>query len=268
MKKHLPTLQSMAEKAGIEVEKTVKTKTITGWFGRGKGLEQILWERGMIDATRRKEYLKKKLDDRGKLVKEFSLTYMMGSCPDFQNEVCQLAHIGNELGVRVIITTKYHAEYAGEGIEYSWGFSKSYYRRQPLVKKKGKEKFLELFTYCISRELITKDMVRKFSKRARSYMVAYRALESDEMKDGDMPADITHKMIEKMRKIVSSHRAALDFDAGYLSKILKEEGLDVVAVVKSEKKTVPKKRKPESESSDGKKARSARSLPHINPTKY
>ena len=255
MKKHLPTLQSMAEKIGIEVEKTTKTKTISGWYGKGKGIEQILWERGMIDATRRKEYQKTKLDEKGDLMKEFSLLYMMGSCPDFQNEVCQLAHIGNELGVRVIITTKYHAEYAGEGIEYSWGFSKSYYRRQPLVKKKGKEKFLELFNYCISRELITKDMVRKFSKRARSYMVAYRALESDEMKDGDMPANITYKMIEKMQEIVRSHRAALDFDAGYLNRILKEEGFDVVAVVKSEKKTVPKKRKPKTESSDGKKAK-------------
>ena len=30
--------------------------------------------------------------------------YMMGWCPDFQNEVCQLARIGKELGVRVIIT--------------------------------------------------------------------------------------------------------------------------------------------------------------------
>ena len=255
MKKHLPTLQNMAQLAGIEVEKTKKTKIIPGWYGKGKGLEQILWERGMIDATKRKQYQKTKLDETGNLVKEFSLVYMMGSCPDFQNEVCQLAHIGKELGVRVIITTKYHAEYAGEGIEYTWGFSKSYYRRQPLVKKKGKEKFLELFNHCISRELITKEMVRKFSKRARSYMVAYRALDSDEMKDGDMPCDITHKMIEKMQKIVSSHRAALDFDAGYLNSILKEEGFDVVAVVKSECKTVPRKRKPKSESLEGKKAK-------------
>ena len=86
-------------------------------------------------------------------------------------------------------------------------------------------------------------------------MVAYRALDSDEMKDGDMPTDITHKMIEKMQKIVSSHRAALDFDAGYLNKILKKEGFDVVAVVKSECKTVPRKRKPKSESLEGKKAK-------------
>ena len=61
----------------------------------------------MIDATKRKQYQKTKLDETGNLVKEFSLqVYMIGSCPDFQNEVCQLARIGKELGVRVIITLK------------------------------------------------------------------------------------------------------------------------------------------------------------------
>ena len=76
-------------------------------------------------------------------------------------------------------------------------------------------------------------------------MVAYRALDSDEMKDGDMPRDITHKIIEKMQKIVSSHH----------NKILKEEGFDVVAVVKSESKTVPRKQKQKTESLEGKKAK-------------
>ena len=38
-----------------------------------------------------------------------------------------------------------------------------------------------------------------------------------------------------MRKIVSSHRAALDFDKGYLTKVITEEGYDLVSEVKSEK---------------------------------
>ena len=44
-------------------------------------------------------------------------------------------------------------------------------------------------------------------------MLAYRALESDEMTEE--PTEITHKMIEKMKKVISSHRAALDFDRGF-----------------------------------------------------
>ena len=42
---------------------------------------------------------------------------------------------------------------------------------------------------------------------------------------------------------------------GRVNKILKEEGFDVVAVVKSESKTVPRKRKPKTESLEGKKAK-------------
>ena len=42
----------------------------------------------------------------------------------------------------VIITTKYHAVYAAvEGVDYSWGFLKSVYRRRPLVERKGKDNF-------------------------------------------------------------------------------------------------------------------------------
>jgi hypothetical protein len=49
-----------------------------------------------------------------------------------------------------LITTKYHAEYAGEGIEYSWGAAKAMYRRYPLASKKGKEKFVDLVLKCTS----------------------------------------------------------------------------------------------------------------------
>ena len=84
-------------------------------------------------------------------------------------------------------------------------------------------------------------------------MQAYRAFETDEMKEG-MVEDgkvltITHKMIEKMKKVVSSHRAALDHDKSYLDKIIKEEGLDIVrVVVKSESKSLPSKRVTSTES--------------------
>ena len=44
---------------------------------------------------------------------------------------------------------------------------------------------------------------------------------------------VTHKMIEKMKKVVSSHRAAFDFDNGYFKRGV---GFDLVAEVKSEKK--------------------------------
>ena len=59
-------------------------------------------------------------------IPDFSLT-MLKSQPDFANEVSRLGYVARSVGARVIITTKYHAESAGEGIQYSWGYSKSLY---------------------------------------------------------------------------------------------------------------------------------------------
>jgi len=224
---------------------------------------QVLWERGFIDANKPYSYyqVEKKVD--GKVVEAISVRPMMAKCTDFAEEMSQLESIGKKLGCSVIITTKYHAEYAGEGIEYSWGLAKCFYRRQPLSKKKKKVNFFALVDQCLSRELLTKEMVRKFSKRARDYMLAYRAFETDEMqggmKDGDKKLEITHDMIEKMKKVVSSHRAALDHDRGFLDKIIKEECFDLVGfVVKSESKSLPVKREESSDKSSRKKRRKSR----------
>ena len=113
-----------------------------GWANKGKGLLQVLWERGFIDETKLSEYKKQVVDEDGNVVPEFSLVHLMAAAPDFVNETSQVEHVCMELGkragveIKAMISTKYHAEYAGEGIEYSWAFSKSLYRRHPLVAKK------------------------------------------------------------------------------------------------------------------------------------
>ena len=107
-----------------------------------------------------------------------------------------------------MITTKYHAEYAGEGIEYSWGLSKAMYRKYPLVSKKGKRNFDALALKCISRDVLTKDQVRRFCKRARSYMLTYKSLElSDKNNNGDeIVNNVTLTKIENMKKVLKSHQ--------------------------------------------------------------
>ena len=102
---------------------------------------------------------------------------MMETSPYFSNEVSQLEYFCPELGARSVITTKFHAEYAGKGVEYSWWYSKALYRKFPLVSKKGKEYFDKLIAKCISREVITKDLVINFSRRVWGYMVTYKILE-------------------------------------------------------------------------------------------
>ena len=62
-------------------------------------------------------------DANGEVVdgaEEWSLRILMASCLDFfAEEMTALQHVGKELGVSVIISPKFHAEMAGEGIEYS-----------------------------------------------------------------------------------------------------------------------------------------------------
>ncbi len=150
---------------------------------------------------------------------------LLDSCTNFVNKKTQLEFVCESLGAEALITTKYHMDYAREGIEYSWGASKAIYCRYPLVAKKGKEKFVDFDLKCMPREVLTTELIRKFSWRACNYMLSYKALEivgeewrGDEI-DGSL--DMTHKQIESMQKIIRSHRAALDFDQGFITSTLK-----------------------------------------------
>ena len=56
-----------------------------------------------------------------------------------------LQFYARHLGVMIDRIPKCHPEVAGEGIEYGWGTSKGWYRKQPLSQKRG-----ERFIYSIS----------------------------------------------------------------------------------------------------------------------
>jgi hypothetical protein len=182
------------------------------------------------------------VDEAGLINNEFSLPHIMETCVDFANEMSQLEYVCSDLGATAVITTKYHAEYAGEGIEYAWGAAKSLYRRQPLASKRSKASFEDLVARCISRDALTIELIRKFSRRARSYMLTYKSLEMKR----ELGADMTHSKIEAMQKVFRSHRCALEFDKAFIEKIVensdfnyKSEVVNGVAV----KKEKGKKRK-------------------------
>ena len=66
----------------------------------------------------------------------------------------------------MIFTTKYHAEFSGEGIEYSWGVAKSVYRALKIEDKKGLSNFKDNVEKCLSSEdVLTKEVVRRVSKK-------------------------------------------------------------------------------------------------------
>jgi hypothetical protein len=105
-----------------------------------------------------------KTDNAGAVDEELSLKCLMEYCLDFANGIMELKPVGEKMGVRVITTTKFHAEMACEGIEYLWGVSKSWYRSKPLKVKSKKASFLQLVLACLDPKLITKEKVRSFSK--------------------------------------------------------------------------------------------------------
>jgi len=166
-------------------------------------------------------------DNDGQVVdgaENWSLKYLMASCLDFAEEMTALQHVGKELGVSVIISPKFHAEMAGEGIEYSWGISKNVYRKKPLDSKKAKISFKALVKECTSRDILTTAIVRKLSRRARSYICAYYTLHQQNLanncENDNRPAALTLPLIERLMKAFKTHRAAVDFDAGFVNSVV------------------------------------------------
>ena len=158
-----------------------------------------------------------------------SLKYLLGNCTDFEEEESLLQAMGRKLGVTVDRTPKCHCELAGEGIEYSWGCAKNAYRQKPLSDKRSKEKFRETVRKCLSRQVLTTERIRKFSKRAREYICTYRALHQvsssdthlDTMDDTNAATPVN---IKKLVKDFKTHRCTLDFDKGFIiALIIKRE---------------------------------------------
>jgi hypothetical protein len=223
-KYRLAEIQEFARNNNVDL-KIEKTREKKGWDGQPKGLLQVLWERGWIDELHYENYtMDPATDDDGEMLEGaeyWSLRFLMASCLDFAEEMTALQHVGRELGVSVIITPKFHAELAGEGIEYSWGLTKGVYRRKPLRAKKGKESFKALVDECTSREILTTKTVRKLSRRARAYICAYYSLYESKCRGDDMTT-LTLPLIERLVKRFKTHRAAIDFDAGFVNGFVRE----------------------------------------------
>jgi isochorismate hydrolase len=76
----------LCEHHQIAIVKTVG-KIKEGWEGKAKGLLQVLWERGLLDASELKRYsLTGKKDDLGTVDNSTRLRHIMGMCDDFINE--------------------------------------------------------------------------------------------------------------------------------------------------------------------------------------
>ena len=191
---------------------------------KAKGALQILYERGWIDIDNLKRYtMNGSRDNYGNINLQYSLLDLIQKLPDFAKEETLLQYHSRLLGVKAIRSTKCHCEIAGEGIEYAWGAAKLWYRKQPLSQKRTKESFLNLVQTALSDVVLSKQRVRQFARRARNYMLAYRALDSNRDEINENGLELSETMIKKCVKVLKqkkSHRAAFDFDRGFIEKVL------------------------------------------------
>ena len=208
--------------SNISLKSDPKPVIREGWCGKAKGMFQILWERGLINEAEKNKYtVDAKKDAFGVKQNSQSLKYLLENCVDFAEEESLLQTNARKMGVLVDRTPKCHAEIAGEGIEYTWGYGKNHYRRQPLSLKGKKDTFLLLVRQCLSREKCTTNIIRSFSKRARDYMASYYLLtqKKDEVKsivkDGGNDEPVVVK-VEKMKRKFKTHRCAMDFDSKFI----------------------------------------------------
>ena len=134
-------LESLCEQQAVEL-KEIRPKIIVGWCGKQKGCLQVCQERGLIDPANLRRYaIDGRKNNLGNNIPGTSLREQLKSCYAFANEETMLQTMGKAMGITIDRSPKCHAEVAGEGIEYSWGCQKQWYKSIPLKDRKGKVKF-------------------------------------------------------------------------------------------------------------------------------
>ena len=155
-------------------------KFIKGYAGQAKGLAQVLWERGLYQPG-----MKKRLESDDEDYPQLCASTILGNCSDFREETGAMETLLLEQGHLCLFSSKGHPEIAGAGIEFDWGVSKKFFRKD----NKHMPKYCERDV----RESLKKiDLSTSFntSRKARSYMMAY-------MSD----AHESHLLIEKFVKV-------------------------------------------------------------------
>ena len=178
---------------------------------------RILWERRFIDESQvksarssrySKDCKKGDLDADGNLTdkgEHYSLNALLMKCIDFRTKVTDLKHLAKELStshhlISILFIPKFHCEFADDGIAYSWGASKRYYRKQLLSKKKSCINFENFVWWSVGR--VTNQMCPQFLPKARGYILVYH-----------------HKVFEKTNANCKSESDAIKLKFRFLNVI-------------------------------------------------
>jgi hypothetical protein len=168
-----------------------KEVTVEGYVGKPKGMKQILWERGMWE--------------RGMKVPE--MRALLAGRKDFAGEETALQKLFYDRGHLLLFTPKGHPEIAGAGIEYSWGYQKTVFRRDnDCLARNLHANILKAQDSEVNMPL---QRVRKFERKARDYRHAYK-----------WPGTLAHWAVEKLRKVSKTHRNTKDQDIRFIMEPL------------------------------------------------
>ena len=234
-----PTLQALSERNGLPT-KCNEEVVVEGWVNKPKGSFQVLFERGWINPAHlhlytgdgRKEGDVRVGDHTDPTGCMFSIDKLMKLQHDFTHEITLLQLHAQKLGVSIDRSPKCHPELAGEGIEYLWALAKWHYRRSPIKSKRSKSKFVKLVNESTNPDTVLNiKRARACSKKARSYMKLYMALESLHL-NADM-VNQKHDIIERAMKIYSkmkrtskTHRSVADKHLADVREIEQSISLD------------------------------------------
>jgi hypothetical protein len=144
---------------------------------------------------------------------------------DFIEEESLLQLMGCQMGAMIDRTPKCHPKISSEGIEYSWACLKNKYWLLPLGERRSRDKFKECIKTCLLNNVLTKELIRKKSRRAHEYMCAYHVHhhQQQETQASDQQNIAIPTIIESLVKKFKTHCCALDFDHGFVKAVIKED---------------------------------------------
>jgi len=198
--------------AGVEAAGTVGAdgfedveKTVDGYVGAPKGIEDVLFETGWLDPKVTYTLEAKVVDGVEDTSK--SLRHILSRRYDFVHETTFMADLVQRLGCFLRMSPKCHPELAGQGIEYTNGKAKHYFRKHNDYNIKTMEARVK---EAFGPANISVARVRKFARKARSYKCAYFSTELG----GEARLDFSD--IERFTVTCKTHRCTLDQDYKFI----------------------------------------------------
>jgi hypothetical protein len=195
-----------AEPAPSKFPAVDETMMIAGYVGQAKGIQQVLWERGlwkdkMVMSLSSYELNKRIVARKEVPDPDLNADEVLGLCADFQLEKSALSEVVEKRGHILLLSVKCHPEMAGCGVEYCWGISKRDFRKENRSKEQQTGKNLVArVKKTLSKDVLKLDRIWSFERRTRTYMYMYRDIGLNK-KD----VSLSYKDLEQQMLLCKTH---------------------------------------------------------------